>query len=214
MEVYWQDKNIWDKLETNMLIDIKEVESYIYSMDYLKAQSPIECAYIKNIYNSARFLYFFEVEKYSKEEDYEEVYFQKFLDNNISSDDYYKYENSFKEMLSLLSSTGKTYIFFNTITDIEKNYPFLKSADISIDTDFIKCNNGKLVQVFENKKLKQIFTLIAREIIDSYLIFPGIKTVAVTSGMHGYLIADAELYEKHLKKLSNYVQIKRIECDD
>lgn len=38
MEVYWQDKNIWDKLETNMLIDIKEVESYIYSMDYLKAQ--------------------------------------------------------------------------------------------------------------------------------------------------------------------------------
>ncbi len=211
MEVCWQDKNIFGELESNKLIDINEIEAYIYSIDYIKAQSPVECADIKNIYNPARSLYFFEVEKYSNEENYEEIYFQKFLENDISSDDYYKYENSFKEMLSLLSSTGKTYIYFNFFTDIEKNYPFIKSDDISIDTDFIKCNNCKIVQVCEYKTLKQIFTLIAREIISSYLIFPSIKTVVVASGMHGYFIADAELDERLLKKLSNYIQIKRIE---
>ena len=208
MEVCWQDENIWAKIEAGKSVDITEIETHLYSIDYLKNQSPAECTDINNFYNPDRFLYFFEVEKYFDEEDYEEIYFQKFLENGISGETYYKYENSFIEMLCLLSSMGKTYIYFDIFTDIEKNYPLKKSTDISVDTDFIKCNNCKLIQVCEQEKLKQIFTLTAREIINSYMLLPDIKTIVVTSGMHGYFVTDTQLDKKLLDKLSDYVQIK------
>lgn len=193
MVVFVKNNSIWNKLKNNELLKYEELEKYIYSKEYLSLSSPIDCSNIKYIYNPELYKYFFEVEEYNCEEEYEEVFFQNYIDGEIEWDYYIQHEKKFTDWIEVLFDTGDTYICFHLFVELKNSYPFKKCADITIDTKFITENTDKIIRIENKDILTQISILSAREILNAEFIFTGIKSIFINSGMHGYLLSENAL---------------------
>lgn len=202
----YQNNNFWNKV-SECSVGFEDIEQYIYSSEYLNIQSATEYSKVKNVYNTNLVKCFYEVEKYQNEEDYKEIFFQGFLDGEIDEKEYYNAENSFIDFINALSCTGNVYVYFYFLASIEKNHPFQKSSDVNFDFEFLKENQDKFVKISDKSQLKQISTLLAREIVSGYIIFDDIKSILTCSGMHGYILSDHDLDSDLLNKISLYVRI-------
>ena len=65
-----------------------------------------------------------------------------------------------------------------------------KSNDVNFDIDFIKKNEGNFFRVIDKFKLKQISIMFAREIVSGYIVLDRIRSIFVSSGMHGIILSD------------------------
>lgn len=204
----WQINRFWNKI-SNEDVDLNDIEEYIYSSEYLNIQNPIEYSEIKNIYNTNLIQYFFETEKYQNEKDYQEIFFQRFLDNDIDENKYYNAENSFKEFINCLSNISNVYIYYDFLASIENSYPFQKSNDVDFNLDFIKKNQGKLTKIVDKIQLEQISILFAREIVSGYIVLDDIKSVLICSGMHGCILSVNDLNSGILSNISLQVKIEK-----
>lgn len=185
----WQVESFWEKVK-DCSISVNEIEKYIYSSEYLGINNPIEYCKINSVYNSNLFQYVFEVENYQSETDYREICFQGFLDGEIDEKEYYNAENSFVEFINCLSNKSDVYIYYDFIASFDNCYPLHKSNDVNFDIDFIKKNEGNFFRVIDKFKLKQISIMFAREIVSGYIVLDRIRSIFVSSGMHGIILSD------------------------
>ncbi len=204
--VFLKNNNFWDKVN-NCSAVLEDIENHIYSLEYLNTQSATEYSEVKNVYNTDLVKYFFEVEEYQNEEDYEEIFFQGFLDGDIDEKEYYNAENSFINLINILSDTGNVYIYFDFSAPVENNFPLRKSTDVNFDIDFLNESQDKFIKISDCSQLRQISILLAREIVSGFIIFDGIKSVLECSGMHGYIISDNILNSDLLNRISLYTRI-------
>ena len=192
MVVCWQADTFWNKVKENS-VDIDDIEKYIYSSEYLNIQNPIECNEIKNIYNANLIQYSFEIENYQNEKNYEEIFYQGFLDGEFDEKNYYYAENLFKEFIEFLFSASNMYVYYDFLVPIENSCPFQKSTDVDFNLDFIRGNQCKFTKIIDKFQLEQISILFAREIVSGYIVLDDIKSVLVCSGMHGGIFSSNEL---------------------
>ena len=207
--MYCQNDSFWNKIE-ECSATCQDIERYLYSQEYLSLKNPTEYVNIKNIYNTNLFKYHFDVEKYTNEADYREIYFQGFLDGEINEKEYYSAEKSFSNLINCLSYKDNVYVYFDFFVSTENNYPFQKSNDVNFDINFIKDNQGKLIKIVDKSQLEQISILFAREIVSGYIIFNDIKSVLTCSGMHGYILSVNDLNSNLLNNISLHVSIEKI----
>ena len=205
----WQINRFWNKI-SNEDVNLNDIEEYIYSSEYLNIQNPTEYSKIKNVYNTNLIQYIFETEKYQNEKDYREIFFQGFLDNDIDENEYYNAENSFKEFINRLYHISDVFVYYDFLAPIENSYPFQKSSDVDFNFDFIKKNQGKLTKIVDEFQLEQISILFAREIVSGYIVLDNIKSVLVSSGMHGYIFSVNELNQELLNDISLQVKIEKV----
>lgn len=207
--MFCQSDVFWNNIsEQNVSGD--DIAEYIYSSDYLNIKNPTEYCEIENEYNPDLIRYFFEAEKYQTEEEYKEIFFQRFLDGDIDKKEYYAAESAFKNLINILSEKSNVYVYYEFLAPIDKNSPFHNSSDVDFDFESVKSNQGKFVQIVDKIKLEQISVLFAREIVSGYLIFDNIKSVLVCSGMHGYILSAEELNRKLLDDISSQVKIEKV----
>ena len=88
----WQINRFWNKVN-NKDVNLNDIEEYIYSSEYLNIQNPIEFNEINSVYNTKLVHYIFETEKYQREKDYREIFFQGYLNGKIDKNEYYKAKN-------------------------------------------------------------------------------------------------------------------------
>lgn len=205
----WQINRFWNKI-SNEDVNLNDIEEYIYSSEYLNIQNPTEYSKIKNVYNTNLIQYIFETEKYQNEKDYREIFFQGFLDNDIDENEYYNAENSFKEFINRLYHISDVFVYYDFLAPIENSYPFQKSRDVDFNFDFIKKSQGKLTKIVDEFQLEQISILFAREIVSGYIVLDNIKSVLVSSGMHGYIFSVNELNQELLNDISLQVKIEKV----
>lgn len=194
--LFLQNNTIWEKLHKGCLT-YDEFESFVYTKEYLSVSNPAQLNDVKMMYNQGFKKYFFEPEEYDSEEDYEEVFYQRFLNGEIHYDQYIYFEKKFLDMLNALTGTGKTFVFYSVFTDnLQENFPFKQCSDLEIDKAFIEKNQNCFLQIRNRKEFEQISVLSAREIISTDFIFPDIKSVFLNSGLHGILLSEGMLPDK------------------
>lgn len=209
MVVSWLINRFWNKI-SNEDVNLNDVEEYIYSSEYLNIQNPIEFSEIKNVYNTNLIQYIFETEKYQNEKDYQEIFFQGFLDGKIDENEYYNAENSFKEFIKCLSHISNVYIYYDFLVSIENSYPFQNSSDVNFSLDFIKETQGRFTKITDKFQLEQVSVLFAREIVSGYIVLDAIKSVLICSGMHGCILSVNDLNLDLLSNISLQVKIEKI----
>lgn len=205
----WLINRFWNKI-SNEDVNLNDVEEYIYSSEYLNIQNPIEFSEIKNVYNTNLIQYIFETEKYQNEKDYQEIFFQGFLDGKIDENEYYNAENSFKEFIKCLSHISNVYIYYDFLVSIENSYPFQNSSDVNFSLDFIKETQGRFTKITDKFQLEQVSVLFAREIVSGYIVLDAIKSVLICSGMHGCILSVNDLNLDLLSNISLQVKIEKI----
>lgn len=125
--LYLLNNKIWDKLLTNKSVVYRDIERYVYSEEYLKAFENFNFDFSGEEYNPFLVKYFFESEKYQNESDYEEVFFQRVIDGNISVQEYKKHENNFLNFMTELYKKSKAFAYYSLEnplckTEKSKNY--------------------------------------------------------------------------------------------
>ena len=209
MVVSWQINRFWNKVN-NEDVNLNDIEEYIYSSEYLNIQNPIEFNEINSIYNTKLVHYTFETEKYQREEDYREIFFQGYLDGKIDKNEYYNAENSFKEFIKYLSNVSNVYVYYDFLASIENSYPFRNSSDVNFSLDFIKETQGKFTKIIDKFQLEQISILFAREIVCGFIVLDAIKSVLICSGMHGCILSVDDLNSELLSAISLQVKVEKI----
>ncbi len=200
-----ENKSIWNKLK-NETITYDDIEQYIFTKEYISALDHPEIIYSGKEYNDALLRYFFEVESYDTEDDYEEVFFQSYLDGDISKEYYFEHENKFMKMLEILFNKSETIIYYCLDMNLENNHPLKMSTDISVDIKQIEKNNDKFFVVKDFQLFRQICYLAGREIQSINFIFPDIKCILMNSGLHGYIFAESLLDADLEKSISSVLK--------
>lgn len=207
-----ENKTIWEKLKSNIPINYNDVESYIYTKEYIKAMTNNNYNFSGREYNDSLYMYFFEVEDYATEEEYREVFFQNYLDGDISEKYYKYYEDKFMIMMKTLFNISETLVFYTLEIPLENNTPAQNSKDVLKDFEKIRINSDRIVVAKDWNFFRQICYMSLREIDRVCFIFIDIHAVLINSGMHGYIFTD-EPMEKSLKEdLSSTIHIKPINC--
>ena len=209
MVVSWQINRFWNKVN-NEDVNLNDIEEYIYSSEYLNIQNPIEFNEINSVYNTKLVHYIFETEKYQREKDYREIFFQGYLDGKIDKNEYYNAENSFKEFIKYLFHISNVYVYYDFLASIENNYPFQNSIDVNFSLDFIKETQGKFTKIVDKFQLEQVSMLFAREIVYGFIVLDAIKSVLICSGMHGCILSVDDLDSELLSAISLQVKVKKI----
>ncbi len=209
MVVFYQSDVFWNNVSEKNISE-NDIAEYIYSLDYLNIQNPAEYCKIEKIYNTDLICYFFEVEKYQTEKEYREIFYQGFLDGDITEKEYYAAEFAFKKFINILFEKSNVYVYYEFIVPIDKSAPFRKSSDVDFNFEFVKNNQGKFIQIVDKFTLEQIVDLFAREIVSGYLIFDNIKSVLVCNGMHGHILSVEELSQNLLNDISSQVRIEKL----
>ena len=209
MVVSWQINKFWNKV-SNEDVNLNDIEEYIYSSEYLNIQNPIEFNEINSVYNTKLVHYIFEPEKYQREDDYREIFFQGYLDGKIDKNEYYNAENSFKEFIKYLSQISNVYVCYDFLASIENSYPFQNSSDVNFSLDFIKETQGKFTKIIDKFQLEQASILFAREIVCGFIVLDDIKSVVICSGMHGCILSVNDLNSELLSAISLQVKVEKI----
>lgn len=209
MVVSWQLNRFWNKVN-NEDVNLNDIEEYIYSSEYLSIQNPIEINKINSVYNTKLVHYIFETEKYQREKDYREIFFQGYLDGKIDKNEYYNAENSFKDFIKYLSHISNVYIYYDFLASIENSYPFQNSSDVNFSLDFIKKTQGKFTKIIDEFQLEQVSILFAREIVCGFIVLDAIKSVLICSGMHGCILSVDDLDSELLSAISLQVKVEKI----
>ena len=207
MDLLSENKIIWEKLNNNLHIEYKDIEKYIFTNEYINAFENNDF-FEKKIYNDDLFMYSFEVEEYESEIDYKEVFFQQYLDNDISKTQYLYHENKFIEMMKVLFNTGKTMVFYTLEVPLDKNSPAQNSKDVIKDFDKISSYSNEVVCIDDWEFFKQICYIAAREIDCVLYMFPEIQAVVLNSGLHGYVFSEVPLSNELKNKLSEKLNFK------
>lgn len=205
----WQINRFWNKVN-NEDVNLNDIEEYIYSSEYLNIQNPIEFNKINSVYNTRLVHYIFETEKYQREKDYREIFFQGYLDGKIDKNEYYNAENSFKEFIKYLSHISNVYVYYDFLASIENSYPFQNSSDVNFSLDFIKETQGKFTKIVDKFQLEQVSMLFAREIVYGFIVLDAIKSVLICSGMHGCILSVDDLDSELLSAISLQVKVEKI----
>ena len=205
----WQLNRFWNKVN-NEDVNLNDIEEYIYSSEYLSIQNPIEINKINSVYNTKLVHYIFETEKYQREKDYREIFFQGYLDGKIDKNEYYNAENSFKDFIKYLSHISNVYIYYDFLASIENSYPFQNSSDVNFSLDFIKKTQGKFTKIIDEFQLEQVSILFAREIVCGFIVLDAIKSVLICSGMHGCILSVDDLDSELLSAISLQVKVEKI----
>ncbi len=211
MGQYLQTDSIWNKLKNNIYVDYEDIEQYIYDKNHIKAFNDRDFNYDGTEYNQNLNKYSFEVEEYQSEADYHEIFFQSYIDGNISREKYLNCEKVFLDFMNILYDSGKTYAFYSLDTALKNKFPFKKSTDIPFDPIMIQNNDDKVFLVKDKNFFQQLCYLTAREIESVIFVFYNIKAVLLNSGLHGIILFEKPLDKSFEKKLSHIIKLSKNE---
>lgn len=204
------NKTIWQKLKNNIPIGYSDIENYIYTKEYIKAMADLDYNFNGKEYNESLYRYFFEVEDYIFKEDYKEVFFQSYLDGDISKESYKYYENKFIMMMKTLFNSSTAFVFYTLEIPLENNLPAQSSKDVLKDIEKIKMNSNKIIAIKDWDFFEQICYMALREIDCVCFLFADIQAVLIHTGMHGCIFSAEPLSKNLQDKLSKTIHIKPI----
>lgn len=205
MEQLSKNKNLWEKIQMNSVVCYNDIESFIYKKEFILAFNNHDFNFNENIYNDDLYVYSFEVEDYNNEDDYEEVFFQRYLEGDITEKYYKHYEEKFIEFMRTLFEISDAYTYYYMEIPLQDIEPAKFSKDVLCDINKIKLNNDKFKHIDNWNLFKQICYIAAREIDSVSFVFPNIQAVLINSGLHGELISDKPLSNELVEKLKNIV---------
>lgn len=201
------NKSIWEKIKDKTRVSYNDIESYIYSQEYIDSMIHNDNSFNGIEYNPNLNIYTFEVETYKNEDEYQEIFFQKYLDGEISQKEYLDSEKSFLGMMEFLYNASETIIYYYNEDSLRKNSLFLKSSDILFNIENFEQKNDKFFLINDINFFKQLCYIAAREIERINFIFPNIQAIVVGFGLHGHIYTETplsiELYDK-LSKIINF----------
>lgn len=160
-------------------------------------------------YNENLYKYFYETEDYVSEDDYYEIFFQDYIEGNISKNEYFEHENSVLESMNVLYKNSKTFAYYSPEVNLENSFLYRKSNDIFINLNVINKNKGKVFSVNDKDLFKQLCLLTLREIESVIFIFPEIKAIALNSGLHGLLLFENPIDINLEKNLSGFIKLNK-----
>lgn len=205
-----ENNSLWEKLQKKFPLSYSDIESYIYTKGYIDSENPADIPLGGLEYNTNLNMYAFEVEEYTNEDDYSEIFFQRYIDGDISKNDYLNAENRFLKMMELLFSVSKTIVYYCNEGTLESNSPFAKSADIEMDAGFFEQNNDKFFYINNKQRFTQLCRIAAREIEVINFVFSDIQAVIMGFGMHGYIFAENPLPAKLCDSISNEINFHKV----
>lgn len=207
MEPLSENKNLWNKFKTNKTIYYEDVENYIYTNEYIISINSNNYNYKGKQYNDNLCIYSFEVENYENESDYKEVFFQRYIERDLTEKSYKQYENKFINFMKTLFENSEVLVFYTLETNLENNTPAKYSEDVLFDITKIELNSNKFSAIKDWSLFKQICYIAAREIDNVCFVFPNIYAVVITSGLHGNIISDNPLDNELLKKIRQTINL-------
>lgn len=108
-----ENNTLWKKIKSEYELNYSDLEQYLYTKDYLRIQNlPEYFNYNKDEYNDSFYLYSFVTKKY---DDYDDLFFQNFIDGNIPKEEYFEYEYKAIKMLFNLFEKIQHMLFIPAI---------------------------------------------------------------------------------------------------
>ena len=198
---------LWEKIKSQHELNYSDLEQYLYTKDYLSIKSsPEYFNYNKDEYNDSFYIYVFQTKKY---DDYDDLFFQNFLDGHISCSEYNSYEEKAIEMCIGLFSKSPTYALYSCNSDsFYNNSPAKKSMNVLTCIEKLECNCEKIIYVDNEEFYKNLCYVALREIGSVHFIYPKLKMIILFSGFHGYITSEGLLDKDLLAELSQYCYIK------
>lgn len=210
MEQLSENENFWGRLKSNKSITYKDIEGFIYTKEYITAMDNNDYCFNKEKYNKDLYLYSFEVEDYETENDYKEVFFQRYIESDITEKFYKQNEDKFIMLMKTLFENSETLVFYTLEIDLENSTPVKYSNDVLVNIEKIKLCSNRFVTIDNWDLFKQICYIAAREIDYVYFIFPDIQVVLINSGLHGKIISNEPLNSRLTKKIRAILRFSAI----
>ena len=189
--MYLQD-SFWNKINNN-LATFKDLESYIYNKEYIDAvysrNMDTLLDYSDSPYNSKLFNYYFEFDKINYLGKHKEIYFQMYLDGDLTLNEYLTYENRFILFLRYLNSISRCFIYCDFFSKLDNNYPFLESKDVCFNKSDLISFSEKLSEINSINIYEQFCIIATREIGRVIFVFPQVQVVLIASGLHGTILS-------------------------
>lgn len=207
MVQFLENNYFWKKLLNEQDLDDLDFEKYLYSQEYLNLSEENLFKYQKDEYNPNLFKYFFAAKPYK---DYDEIFFQNFLDGGVSKKEYLKYENSMIDMYMELFSTNKTYVDYVLTDTLRNNILALNSKDVLYDFASIENKQGKCILIQDKNLFMQICYLSIREVCSVEFYFPDFKAIFLPSGLHGLILTENALSNDLIDSLNEHVTVNLV----
>lgn len=204
-----ENNTLWKKIKSEYELNYSDLEQYLYTKDYLRIQNlPEYFNYNKDEYNDSFYLYSFVTKKY---DDYDDLFFQNFIDGNIPKEEYFEYEYKAIKMLFNLFEKNSAYAFYSCNSDsFYNNATAQKSKNVLTCIDKLEANNEKLLSISNKEFYKNICYIALREIGTVHFIFPELKMIILFSGFHGLMSSEELISDELLNELSEYVFIDMV----
>lgn len=207
MELLLDNNTLWKRIKSEYELNYSDLEQYLYTKDYLSIKTPLEYFnYNKDEYNDSFYIYIFQTKKY---DDYDDLFFQNFLNGDISSAEYSLYEEKAIEMCLRLFYESPTYAFCSCNSDsFYNNSPAKKSMNVLTCIEAVERNREKIIHVDNEEFYKNLCYVALREIGTVHFIYPELKMIILFSGFHGYITSEDLIDKDLLAELSQYVYIE------
>lgn len=207
MEQLLENKiNFWKNIKENKPINYSDIQQLLFAPEYIYALESFDFNYHGKTYNSELFSYEFSASEYSN---YDEIFFQNYLDNVITKELYLGCEKAIINMINILNDNSPVYAYYSLFTDtLAENMPANKSKDVIINSDILNKNKEKIYKVSNKNLLKEICYLGLREIAEVYLFFSESKMVVIISACHGIILSKNPISDNLVKQLSKVLHLK------
>ena len=202
MDLLLENKDkLWTSIK-NQNISYEDFEQFIYSDSFLKACDTFDFTYNKSIYRDNWKIYEFNSPKNHK---ISNVFFQNFLEGEISKSLYYKCENETIEFLRELYGSD-CYAFYEFNSDsLDINYPAQQSKNVLRSWNFINKNRAAFTKIRDVSIYQEISYLGIREIALVYFIFTNRKIIAIPNECKCIILAEQPLLNSFLNALDKSI---------
>lgn len=206
MDQLSENKNdLWNLIESK-IISFDDFEKMIYSDSYLKALDRFDFNYQGSIYQSMWNLY--EVKSQNKEN----IFFQKYLDKDVSESQYFQAEKkamSFLKQFYNLDANCVAFYDFNS-DSLTDNFPAQQSKNVLPNWDDIERSRGSFVKIDDILMFEQISYLGIREIGTVFIILTKSKIILIPNECRCTVLSVEPLKQSIMEKFNDLVVIRQV----
>ena len=209
MVVYLQNKLFWENIKNGNISEYEELEKFIYTQAAIEAYHNLDFPFDGEEYNTNLHKFYYEVEEYEDEDSYEEIFFQGYIDGDISKEVYFEKEKKFLDFMNYLYDEENTYACYYLDIKLTDNAVYHECTDISFDVEkIIEGNQNDFTKVTDRQFFTDLCYLTGREINSVIFIFTDIKAVLLNSGLHGIILFDGDVNNELIKNLSDLINLE------
>lgn len=198
------ENKLWDLIKEQRIC-YEIFEKFIYSDNYLKSSQNYDFSYDKSIYKENWNLYEFTPETL---ENKNKVFFQQYLDGEISKSKYLACENATIEFIMSFYNQD-CYTFYDFYTDdLENNFPAQCSKDVLLNWGYLNENKDSFIEVKDKQIFQEISYLGIREIGLIYLVFVESKMIMIPNECRCTILTEQLLEQQYSNLNFRMIPIK------